>query len=36
MQWAAIFHKYHVRFTAGLNNLHFFNSEQGRNERILP
>ncbi len=36
MQWAAIFHKHHVRFTAGLNHLHFFNSEQGRHERILP
>ena len=36
MQWAAIFHKRHVRFTAGLNHLRFFNSEQGRPERILP
>jgi len=36
MQWAAIFHKRHVRFTAGLNHLRFFNSEQGRHERILP
>jgi hypothetical protein len=36
MQWAAIFHKRHVRFTAGLNHLHFFNSEQGLQERILP
>lgn len=35
-QWAAIFHKRHVRFTAGLNHLHFFNSEQGLQERILP
>ncbi len=36
MQWAAIFHKHHVRFTAGLDQLRFFNSEQGMNERILP
>ena len=36
MQWAAIFHKHHVRFTAGLDHLHFFNSEQGMNDRILP
>jgi len=36
MQWAAIFHKRHVRFTAGLENLVFYNSEQNRPERILP
>lgn len=36
MQWAAIFHKRHVRFTAGLENLIFYNSEQNRSERILP
>jgi len=36
MQWAAIFHKRHVRFTAGLHQLRFFNSEQGLPERILP
>ena len=36
LQWAAIFHKHHVRFTAGLDQLRFFNSEQGKNERILP
>lgn len=36
MQWAAIFHKHHVRFTAGLDHLHFFNSEQGVSDRILP
>ena len=36
MQWAAIFQKRHVRITAGLRDLHFFNSEQGRYERILP
>jgi hypothetical protein len=36
VQWAAIFHKRHVRFAAGLNHLRFFNSEQGLHERILP
>jgi len=36
MQWAAIFHKHHVRFIAGLDQLRFFNSEQGMNDRILP
>ena len=36
MQWAAIFHKRHVKLTAGLKLLSFFNSEQGRHERILP
>jgi len=36
MQWAAIFHKRHVRFIGGLRHLHFFNSEQNRHERILP
>ena len=36
MQWAAIFHKHHVRFTAGLDLLHFFNSEKVLNERIFP
>ena len=36
MQWAAIFYKRNVRFTADLNNLLFFNSEQKRRERILP
>ncbi len=36
MQWAAIFHKHHVRFAAGVNHLHFFNSELNKHERILP
>ncbi len=36
MQWAAIFHKHHVRFIAGLEDLFFYNSEQNRPERILP
>jgi len=36
MQWSAIFHKHQVRFTAGWDQLRFFNSEQGRNSRIPP
>lgn len=36
MQWAAIFHKHHVRLTAGLEHLQFFNSEEGLLARILP
>lgn len=36
MQWAAIFHKHHVRFTTGIESLSFFNNEQGLRERILP
>jgi hypothetical protein len=36
MQWAAIFHKRHVRITAGLEHLTFYNSERDRPERILP
>lgn len=36
MQWAAIFHKHHVKLTAGWNHLIFFNSEKDKNERVLP
>jgi hypothetical protein len=36
MQWAAIFHKHHVRLASGLDHLRFFNSEQGKNDRVLP
>ena len=36
MQWAAIFHKHHVRFTVGLDSLVFYNAELNRPERILP
>ena len=36
MQWAAIFHKRHVRFVAGMEYLRFFNGEQGLRERIPP
>lgn len=36
LQWAAIFHKNHVRFSAGLDHLRFFNSGQSINDRILP
>jgi hypothetical protein len=36
MQWAAIFHKRDVRFTAGVEHLHFYNSALDRHERLLP
>ncbi len=36
MQWAAIFYKHEVRITEGIDNLHFFNSELNKHERILP
>lgn len=36
MQWAAIFHKRDVRFTAGVEHLRFYNSALERNERIVP
>ena len=36
MQWAAIFHKRHVRITHGIGHLKFFNGELLRYERILP
>jgi hypothetical protein len=36
MQWAAIFHKRDVRFTAGVRHLRFYNSALDRHERILP
>ncbi len=36
MQWAAIFHKHHVRFTAGIDHLNYYNSELDKRERILP
>jgi len=36
MQWAAIFHKRDVRFTAGVEHLRFYNSAYGRHERLLP
>ena len=36
MQWAAIFHKHHVRFSAGLDHLRFFNGALNRDERVLP
>ena len=36
MQWAAIFHKSDVRFTAGVERLRFFNSRLDRHERVLP
>lgn len=36
MQWAAIFHKRHVRFITGLNHLAFYSTKQDIPERILP
>ena len=36
MQWAAIFHKSDVRFTAGEGRLQFYNSALDVPERILP
>lgn len=36
MQWAAIFHKRDVRFTAGVGHLRFFDSARNRYERSLP
>lgn len=36
MQWAAIFHKRHVRLTRGIEHLRFYNSERQQYKRILP
>ena len=36
MQWAAIFHKRDVRFTAGLEARRFFNTERLVDARVLP
>ena len=36
MQWAAIFHKRHVRFSAGIEHLIFYNSGRNRRARVLP
>lgn len=36
MQWAAIFHKRDVRFTAGVEHLRFYHNQLDRNEKILP
>jgi len=36
MQWAAIFNKHHVRFTAGADLLRFYHSDEDIHERILP
>lgn len=36
MQWAAIFHKRAVRFTAGLEHLRFYNSASRRQQRLVP
>ena len=36
MQWAAIFHKHHVRFSSGIELLRFYNNELNQHKRILP
>ena len=36
MQWAAIFHKKDIRFTAGIEHLRFFSTTHNRFERTLP
>ena len=36
MQWAAIFHKHHVRILQGMDQLRFYNGELNEHERILP
>merc|ERR1719461_1140616 len=35
-QWAAIFHKQDVAFTAGVSKLKFFHEDSMTHERILP
>lgn len=36
MQWAAIFHKDDVRFTAGAEHLLYYNAATGVRQRVLP
>ena len=36
MQWAAIFNKRNVRFSAGVSHLRFYNSAQNLPQRRLP
>ena len=36
MQWAAIFHKHHVRLTRGAEQLQFYNGDTRTHERRLP
>lgn len=36
MQWAAIFHKHHVRISQGLDWIRFYNSETGSRDRRPP
>ncbi len=36
MQWAAIFHKHHVRFVAGIDHLRFYNGDLDEPARLLP
>eukprot|EP01111_Echinosteliopsis_oligospora_P008531 TRINITY_DN2427_c0_g1_i1.p1 TRINITY_DN2427_c0_g1~~TRINITY_DN2427_c0_g1_i1.p1 ORF type:complete len:169 (-),score=26.47 TRINITY_DN2427_c0_g1_i1:29-535(-) len=35
-QWAVIFHKDHIRFTKGVDDLVFYDSSSRRSEHILP
>jgi len=35
-QWASIFHKHHVRFTKGIRDLQFYNSELNETSHTLP
>jgi hypothetical protein len=36
MQWAAIFHKRHVRMTRGIEHLRFYSDTLDRAERVAP
>ncbi len=36
MQWAAIFHKHHVRMTHGIEHLRFYSDTLDRAERVAP
>ena len=36
MQWAAIFHKEHVRVTQGMDHIRFYNAGLDAHERVLP
>jgi Glutathione-dependent formaldehyde-activating enzyme len=36
MQWAAIFHKHHVRMTRGIEHLRFYSDTLDRAERVAP
>lgn len=36
MQWAAIFHKHHIKFTAGIEHVKFFDGSLNTSKRVLP